>query len=415
MKIAIVGGGFTGLAAGVELVDRGDEVVIFEYEKKLGGLAVGFKDPDWDWSLEKFYHHIFANDASIIDLAKKVGLPALFSIPKTNSFVDGDQLQLDSPLSLMKFSKISITSRIHMGIGLLILKLIPNGVFLEKWKAVEMLPWLLGREGYEKIWKPLLSAKFGPYIDQVNLAWFWARVYKRTQSLGYFPGGFSALADKIGEYITKKEGKIKLGVEVKKITEDKDGMWRVNDEKFDAVLITSPAPLVDKLIGSGLIDWPKINYLFAQTLILELDRSFMKGYWLNILEKDFPFLVVVEHTNFADRSHYGNKTILYLGNYLSQNDKRLGLKEEKMLDLYEPYLKKINPKFERAWIKKNWFFESPFAQPVFPTNYSKQIPSSRTGISGLVIANMSMVYPWDRGTNYAVELGQKVAKIIHYG
>ena len=28
------------------------------------------------------------------------------------------------------------------------------------------------------------------------------------------------------------------------------------------------------------------------------------------------------------------------------------------------------------------------------------------------LANIQQVYPWDRGTNYAVELGQKAAKLI---
>jgi len=49
---------------------------------------------------------------------------------------------------------------------------------------------------------------------------------------------------------------------------------------------------------------------------------------------------------------------------------------------------------------------------VFPVNYSKQLPSIKTKTLGVYMANMSMVYPWDRGVNYAVELGRKAAKII---
>src|SRR3990167_1105804 len=118
MKVAIIGGGFTGLAAAIELVDSGHEVTVFEAEKKLGGLAIGFRNPGWDWSLERYYHHIFANDKYIIEVAKKVGLPALFKVPKTNSLINGVEKQLDSPLSLLAFSDISFLSRIHMGVGL---------------------------------------------------------------------------------------------------------------------------------------------------------------------------------------------------------------------------------------------------------------------------------------------------------
>ena len=89
--------------------------------------------------------------------------------------------------------------------------------------------------------------------------------------------------------------------------------------------------------------------------------------------------------------------------------------EEQLIKLYIPYIKKINPKFEAGWIKRSWLFENPYAQPVFPKNYSKEIPKMKTDLPGLYVANMSMVYPWDRGTNYAIESGQKVAKLIRNG
>ena len=412
MRVAIIGAGFTGLAAAVDLVEARWEVTIFESEKGPGGLAVGFKTTDWDWSLERFYHHIFANDKAVSDLAAKVGLAAFFQTPKTNSLINGEQKQLDSPLSLLMFSDISLFSRLRMGLGLLILKLVRNGLFLERWRVEDFLPGLVGEEGYEKVWKPLLAAKFGPYLREVNMAWFWARVYKRTQALGYFPGGFQALADKMGEYIKKRGGKIKPGIIVKTVKQEKSGAWWVNNEKFDKVLITTPAVLAKKLIGEKVTEIPKIDYLWAQTLVLELDRSLMKGYWLNILEKDWPFLVAVEQTNFVDKGHYGGKTIIYLGNYLADGDKRLKLAEEKLLKLFLPFLTKINPAFKPAWIKRSWCFEAPFAQPVFPVNYSQKLPGIRTALPGLFIANMSQVYPWDRGTNYAVELGQRAANLI---
>ena len=81
--------------------------------------------------------------------------------------------------------------------------------------------------------------------------------------------------------------------------------------------------------------------------MLELEASLMKGYWLNVLEKDWPFLVAVEHTNFIDKNHYGGKTIIYLGNYLADGDKRLELSEEKLLELFLPFLSKINPRLNR--------------------------------------------------------------------
>lgn len=418
MKVGIVGAGFTGLVAGYELLKAGHKVIIVEKEKKVGGLAGDFKPKDWNWGLEKYYHHIFSGDKEIISLANEVGWPAFFERPITNSLIGGKEKQLDSPLSLLKFDAISFWSRIRMGAGLAGLKIVKDGLYLEKYEVVDVLPKLVGKEGYEKVWKPLLVAKFGKFLPKVNMSWFWARVNKRTSDLGYFEKGFGGLAEKIAEEIEKMGGEIRL-----------DTNYKGDKKEFDKVLFTIPAPIATDLtseepaLGSAVTQATKpseersskIDYLWGQTLVLELEKSLMDGYWLNILEEKWPFLVVVEQTNFVDKKYYGGKHVVYLGNYLEDRDKRLEMSEEGLLGLYLPYLKKINPDFGEKWIRRKWKFQDPFAQPVFPVNYSKQLPSIRTKISGVYVANMSMVYPWDRGVNFAVELGQKAAKVMTTG
>jgi protoporphyrinogen oxidase len=172
--VAVVGGGFTGLSCAVDLVDRGVKVEVFEKNNQLGGLAGGDRNKEWKWTLEKYYHHIFTNDKEIISMAEKVGLPPTFYSPTTSSFIKGKTLRLDSPLSVLSFAEISIWSRLRMGAGLALLKIIPNGLFLERYKVTEILPRLIGQEGYQAVWKKLLKAKFGS-MEAVNMAWFWSR------------------------------------------------------------------------------------------------------------------------------------------------------------------------------------------------------------------------------------------------
>ena len=410
MKVGIVGAGFTGLSAGLELVKAGHKVVVFEKEKQVGGLAANFKPSGWRWGLEKYYHHIFAGDKEIIDLAKEVGWPTFFERPVTNSLIDEKEKQLDSPLSLLMFNKLGLVSRLYMGMGLVSLKIIKNGLWLEKYRVMDVLPKLVGREGYKRVWKPLLKAKFGPFLPKVNMAWFWARVNKRTPDLGYFEGGFGKLAEKIADEIEKNGGEIRLGTEYR----------RNNRKEFDKILDTRPAPLRAAQLrptpGEPLRVTPgerlRLDYLWGQTLVLELDKKLIEGYWLNVLEKNWPFLVVVEQTNFMDKKYYGGKHVVYLGNYLEDKDRRLKMSKEKLLELYLSYIKKINPDFKKSWITRKWKFQDPYAQPVFPVNYSRQIPKIKTKTPGVYVANMSMVYPWDRGVNFAVELGQRAAKVI---
>ena len=427
-KIAIVGGGMTGLSCGVALVDAGYEVTIFEASEKCGGLASGFKGSgrdSWKWSLEIFYHHIFTGDKEIQDLARKVGADFFFKEPLTTSFFHLKETQLDSPLSLLRFSGISLGARLRMGIGLGALKLIPRGTFLEKYKVTNFLPKLIGKEGYRAIWEKLLTAKFGPFKEEVNMAWFWTRVAKRSKKLGYFEGGFQGLVDRTVEYIEKRGGGVVLEKKIESIEwipdqvgndrrkselEEEGGVW-VNGEGFDAVVMTTPAPTTRKLLGT-IVGETQINYLWGQTLILETSKKLIKGYWMNILEDHWPFLVMVDHTNFIDKKYYGGKRIVYLGNYLPEGHPQLKMNKEQLLKLYTPFIKKISKGFNKTMIKNMYLFREPFAQPVFPVNYSKSIPSMRSPVKGVYLANMSMVYPFDRGTNYAVKMGVEVAKMV---
>lgn len=410
MKVAVVGGGFTGLACMASLVgDKSLEVVLFEESRILGGIAKGFKNNNWDWYLEDYYHHIFKGDQDIQHLAQLVGSPAKFFSPVTSSWVDGKEIRLDSPISVLKFSPLPLVSRVQMGIGLALLKFLPSGVFLEKYKVVDMLPKLIGRKAYEKIWERLLVAKFGKKHTKVNMAWFWTRVAKRSKQLGYFDGGFQVLVNSIEKYIVENGGVIRAGKEVKNIRKSGNKIV-IDSEEFDKVVFTTPAPITNKIYISRVKN--DLDYLWGQTLILESKKKIVSSYWLNILEKNWPFLVLVEHTNMISKSHYGNKEILYLGNYLEDGDKQLEMPEERLLEKYLPYLQKIRPDIKRDDLRIVKLARTRYAQPVFPLNYSQMIPSTFSVDNIIYEANMSMVYPFDRGTNYAVKMGVEVAKII---
>jgi protoporphyrinogen oxidase len=73
MKIAIIGAGYGGMAAAYDLRKAGHEVTIYEAADFVGGLASGFKEPGWKWSVEKFYHHWFASDKYMLGLIEELG------------------------------------------------------------------------------------------------------------------------------------------------------------------------------------------------------------------------------------------------------------------------------------------------------------------------------------------------------
>ena len=423
MKIGIIGAGFTGLSAAYDLVKKGHKVTVFESSDKPGGLAGGFRAKNWEWAIEQHYHHLFVSDWAIRNLAEEINHEINFSRPKTSILIGNKIYQLDSPLSLLTFPHIPLTSRLRAGLSLLFLKLTNNWKSLETFTAKDFLIRSMGNSAWKVLWEPLFVGKFGNFSDKIPASWFWARIKKRSASLGYPVRGFEDLAQTLSEKIQKLGGVVLYRKKVLSIEKKKTFTVRLNDKsnfEFDKIICTLPTTIFTD-ITKGLPDvyvntLKKLEGLGAVTLVLSLNKSFFEDgtYWLNINNRKYPFLALVEHTNLVDKKYYNNENIIYIGNYLPTGHDYFVKSETELVNLFLPALREINPKFNKSWIIDSYIFKAFFAQPIVPLNYSNKIPSIKTPIEGLYLANIQQVYPWDRGTNYAVELGQKVAKIISH-
>ncbi|MBI2029028.1 FAD-dependent oxidoreductase [Candidatus Gottesmanbacteria bacterium] len=436
-KVAILGAGFAGLSTAYFLSKKGNyDITIFEKEENPGGLAVGFKKNNWKWTIEQAYHHLFTSDSYATNMAKELGIGVIFKRPLTTTYTHSAIVQLDSPLSLLSFPYLKMSSKLRTAATLAFLKFNPYWKPLEKYTAKEWLINYQGIESWKQLWEPLFSGKFGEYEDDISMSWFWARIYKRSASLGYIEGGFQHLAEKLTQYLKNKGVKIYFNTAIHNAVE-KDGQWYLDRKNFDVVISTLPMPVFlkvfTKLPQSYIKKYSKIKHLHALNMLLELKKPFLpplkntsdggqsKGedsseverpYWLNINDKSFPFLAVVEHTNFMDKKYYGNNHLLYIGNYLPREHRFFKMTKTELFKLFKPYLQKINPSYDFNLNALRFeLFVGPFAQPVVTKNYSEIKPPLTTPIPNLYVGNLDSIYPWDRGTNYAIELGKKLADL----
>lgn len=122
-------------------------------------------------------------------------------------------------------------------------------------------------------------------------------------------------------------------------------------------------------------------------------------------------MAIVEHTNFIDKKYYNNEHLVYLANYIDKNHPYVNMGSDELLALFDPFLRRINPRYKKHIINVH-VFKTPFAQPIIPTGYSKIKPFLQTPLKNVFLANMQQVYPWDRGTNYAIKIGKEVANLI---
>ena len=426
-KIAIIGAGFGGMAAAWDLRNAGHEVTIFEAADYVGGLASGFKEPGWDWSVEKFYHHWFASDRHILGLIKELGWEekVLFPRPLTVMYHKGKFYPFDSIIKMALFPGLGWgVNKIRFGLVGLYLRLSNNWKPLEQTTVDAWMRKWAGKEVYELMWEPLVVGKFGErYYKQVNMAWLWARLKARTTRLGTFEGGFQNFANLFADKLRGMGVEIKLQTPIAQIEKEAgSGAISVHGEKietFDKVLVTLSPEAMSRLVPSlpenylsGLRSMKSMGAV-VMALALKHQLSEQGYYWYNLPKSaGYPFLALVEHTNFVPPEHYGGDHIVYIGDYLEPEHEFFQLPQEELLERFLPTLSKFNPKFERDWVKKAWLFRTAYAQPVPMVNHSKNIPAIETPIEGIYFASMSQVYPWDRGTNFAVEIGRRSAKLM---
>jgi len=251
----------------------------------------------------------------------------------------------------------------------------------------------------------------------------WARLKARTTRLGTFKGGFQAFTDQFAARLTDMGAQIQLSTPVDRISQLPEGGLSLatpsGTECFDKCLVTTSPALLARLAPDlpetylqGLLS---LKSMGAVVMVLALKQPLSEEgyYWYNLPKSaGFPYLALVEHTNFIPPEHFGGEHIVYIGDYLEPEHEYFDLSQAELLERFLPTLTQFNPRFSPDWVRKSWLFRTKYAQPVPLVNHSRNIPAIQTPIPGLFFASMSQVYPWDRGTNFAVEIGRRAARMM---
>ena len=420
MNVGVLGGGALGLAAALRLSQAGQHVTLIEREPQLGGLAAGFSvGPS---ALEKFYHHIFRTDTTIIAFIRELGLEGrlIWGHPNTSALSNRRIVSLGGIPDLLRLPLLGPIDRARFLAGMALLKAIPNERAFAGWTAARWMPRLMGRHVYDVMWEPILRGKFGARADTIAMSWLWSRVHDRSLALGYLRGGFQQLYDAFGARLAIHGGQVLTRVSAEKIVANYNTVEVHTDtagvQIFDRLLVTLPTRLFYRMAAVPQAfqeRYPGPEHYGAHVLILGLDRQLIPGvYWLNINDRDLPFLALVEHTNFMPSEDYGGAHLVYLGNYLPMDHPLFSQSEAEVLQAFQTGISSIRRDFDPGWVKQTWMFRAPFAQPIVTTSYLDTLPPHRTPVPGVYLANMAHVYPQDRGQNYSMRLGERMAQLV---
>lgn len=426
--VVIVGAGFTGLTAAYVLSKRGYRVRVIEADSNAGGLAGTFQFTD-GVKLEKFYHHWFNNDVYVPELVKELGMEGdVITLPtRTGMYFNGRMWKLSTPMDLLRFTALSFIDRIRLGLLVLQVRRIKDWRTIEHLSIREWLESLCGKSVYRVVWEPLITSKFSIYAEAVNAVWMWKKLVLRGstrndkggEELAYFKGGFGRLAEAMVTAIESAGGEVSFGVNVMGVRSEGNKLLALQTNSGEVTgrqfLFTPAFPIIANIFeGVADTDWlasmRRVRYLGNMCLVLRLEHSLSDTYWLNVNDPGFPFVGVIEHTNFDLPKNYKGSHIAFLSRYLAVEDSVWSYSDEQYVEFALVHLKRMFPKMERSWLLDHRVWRAEFAQPVTERNYSQYVPGRETPFVNGSISTMAQIYPEDRGTNYAIREGREVAE-----
>jgi protoporphyrinogen oxidase len=411
-----------GLAAAFHAVKAGHTVEVVEAAPEPGGMAAHFDLAGL--SIERFYHFICKSDAPTMELMDELGIRDQLRWRTTSMgiFTGGSLHDWGTPVALLKFSEISLLSRLRYGLFAFL------SVRRNRWDAIETesaRSWITrwcGAEVYDRLWKPLFALKFYQYADNVSAAWIWTRIRRIGRSrrstmqeeLGYIEGGSQTLVDALCSAILERGGQIHTQSAAQKILVEDGRVVGVATTKgviqTDAVICTVPTPLISAMVPDLPTDW-KTRYesivnMGVCCLVFKLKRSISPHFWVNVSEPDIAVPGIIEFSNLRP---VGGETVVYVPYYMPNDNVKFTWTDEELLDEAFGFLQRLNPKLTHEDLIASHVARLRYAQPVCEPGFAAKIPPVQTPIRGLQIADTCFYYPEDRGISESVRFGREMA------
>jgi protoporphyrinogen oxidase len=426
---AVIGAGPTGLHLALRLTARGEQVVLFERAADPGGLASSFALDGV--RIERFYHFICRHDQRLLGLIRELGLASRLRWRPTEMdyFILGRRWPFSTARDLLGFRPLHLLERLRFGVSMLLLQGRREWRSLDRHRAADWLRRTSGSAAYEMIWAPLLEKKFGGHAGEISAAWIWGRTRRRALSrmgfpprehLGYLEGGSEALLQAMITRIREQGGELLTGAPVRRIRQVSAGVEVTTDrqgrELFDRVISTIPLPalleIAPDLPGPYRRRLAGQEYLHVICAVLLLDAPLGPKYWINIYDRDIPFVGVIEYTHLNPLPSLGGRSVIYLPAYVAEEDPLWSMDDEAVGRLLLERLELIHPHLAERRIDVLRVFRERHAQPICRWGHLDRLIGFRTPWPRLLITDASQIFPQDRGVNNAFRLAERLEALL---
>ncbi len=430
MRVAIIGGGITGISVGYFLAKQGVQVEIFEASKTIGGLAgtIGLQDGT---RVDRFYHALLSSDSSVRGLCEELGIANRLKFREvgTGFYHRGRIHPMNGSLDFLRFPLLGWTDRFRLGLTVLRAQLVRDWRELERISVEQWLVRWSGQRTYDRLWRPLLAAKFDGGFDSVPATYIWSRLVrmKSTRSgagqkelVGHLVGGHITLIEAMAAQIRKRGGVIHVDAPVQQVELENGtarGIRMAGElHSFDRLVCTLPAPIFEKLVPDAPTSYRdllrKTEYLGIVAALLVLDRP-LTGYWtLNIADDGNPFTGVIETTSYIDPQYVGGHHLVYLPKYTAPGSALQLLSNQQIEQMWLDGLARMFPEFQPSWVRELQIHRARYVEPLHGLNGTGLIPSVESPVENLFLATTAQIYPQLTNAESLTRHAQLAAEVV---
>ncbi|PDW04762.1 NAD(P)/FAD-dependent oxidoreductase [Candidatus Viridilinea mediisalina] len=433
--IDIIGGGILGLTMAYELLKSGQQVRVWERSKTLGGLMGRITlDELGGVSCDRYYHAILNSDRTLMGLMEELGLRKRVQMVSTKMgfYHDGQSYPMSTPLEFLRFPPLSMLDRMRLAYTILACRQIKDWRKLEQLPVAEWLNGLSGEQATRHIWTPLLRAKFDGDFSQVPATYIWSRLVRTTDTrskdgsqelMCYLPNGYQELIDALAAAVRARGGTITTGATVEQIRiagEQVVGLQVDGQEvASNHVVLTTQTPIARRLLPPEAAQvnaqWGQLDgYLGIVCMLLVLRHSLTPYYTLNITDERIPFTGVIETTNLIDPCHVGGFHLVYLPKYVAPSSPYASMDDEELQRTFLNYLRQMFPNLHDGAIAAMRIGRERYVEPLHPVGATDLIPTMRSAIYGLYLANTSQIYPQLTNGESVCSFARQVAVELRY-
>lgn len=427
-RVAVLGGGITGLAAGYYLARAGAEVTLLEASDRLGGLGTYF---EYDGlSLERHYHVMLPSDQHLLPLLDELGLgeDVYWRDSELAFLQSGSLYPLNSALDLLRFRPVPLLDRVRLGFSALYASHVARPGPLDDVTVEQWLTRCCGRRAFAAFWKPLLEAKFGDAYRDVPALWYWSRFNREKgtekEVKGYIRGGYRRITDTLTSALQNMSARIRTEAPAEHLDLGVSGRptvrWHGASEEFDRVISTLPMVQTRQLVAGGRVQsWlgsrPDIDYQGVINVLVMLKRSAFPYYWTAVMDPDVVFRGIVESTRCLDLAETGGRHLVYLLNYVHRSSSLFSRSDSDLAAHYLDDFLRLAPHISRQDILDVHVFRAPFVEPLYSVGYLHRKPPHEIVPNRVFLANTAQIYPDVTSWNSSVGLARRVTQQVLAG